>query len=502
MDSADPAPWSVAALVLIPLLGAVALWLLHRPRGIVAVIAVATTLITAAAALDLAVRVTTLGPLGIAVGGWSAPLGIKLYADALAVVLLVLTAIVMVLVNLYAASEESSKDPVYWPTLYALWTGLNVLFLSGDIFNLYVALEIVSLAAVVLVALARTPVALQAALRYLLYALFGSLAFLLGVALLYTHYGTLDLAELATVVEPEPVAWLAWSAVIGGLLIKTALFPLHSWLPAAHSSAPAAVSALLSGLVVKTGIYLLWRLSFWTFDALMTPAAQQFLGALGAFAVVYGSLLALQQARLKRLVAYSTVAQLGYLMLLLSLGPHAWTGALLFLLSHGLAKTALFLATGNVVRVFGHDRLAELHGGPPNLALTGLTIGICAVAIAGLPPSAGFIAKWLLIESALAQGQWWWSVPLIVGSLLGAAYMLHAVRWLFIVEASPAQGGDKVTPPLGPVHQGVPMALALAALGLGLLTAPLAGVFVLGEPPGEPLAPGSTTVLANPEVTP
>jgi formate hydrogenlyase subunit 3/multisubunit Na+/H+ antiporter MnhD subunit len=189
---------------------------------------------------------------------------------------------------------------------------LNIVFLGGDLFNLYVALELLTFAAVPLVCLDGRPETLAAALRYLLFALFGSILYLLGAALLYGAYGTLDIVLLAARIHAEPAVWVAAGLMTAGLLAKTALFPLHLWLPPAHANAPGAASAVLSALVVKASFFLIVRLCFNVLPALPNEIACAILAALGSAAILFGSVLALRQERLKLLIAYSTVAQIGY----------------------------------------------------------------------------------------------------------------------------------------------------------------------------------------------
>ena len=331
------------------------------------------------AVAGLAGQVARAGPLRYAVGGWAAPLGIDLRADGLVVLMLAMTAVVGLAVSVYAAryfSDPQAEEEVetqrhrrayFWPLWMLLLAGLNGLFLAADIFHLYVTLEMLGFSAVALAALTAGRAAVVAATRYLLVSLAGSLCFLFGVALLYAEQGTVDIAMLAANVKPGPVSASAFALMAGGLLMKGSMFPLHFWLPPAHANAPAPVSALLSALVVKASFYILLRLWFEVFGKLNTPGAATFLGLLGAGAIVWGSWQALQQRRLKLLVAYSTVAQLGYLLLVFPLAAGdgatslAWSGCALFILAHACAKTAMFLAAGNIAHAAGHDRFSLLY---------------------------------------------------------------------------------------------------------------------------------------------
>ena len=246
-------------LVAMPLAGALATLLLPRHATVVVII---TGVVTTLAGGILLYGVGTQGALSYEIGGWTAGLGIALRADGLSALLLMMTALVMLAASIYASAyfSKAVERARFWPLWLLLWTSLNALLLSGDLFNLYVTLELLGLSAVVLASLGGTMAAVEAALRYLLVGLLGSMLFLAGVSLIYAGYGTLDLAALARVVEAGPVAWTALALMTAGLLFKTALFPLHFWLPPAHASAPAPVSAVLSALVVKVAFYLVLRL--------------------------------------------------------------------------------------------------------------------------------------------------------------------------------------------------------------------------------------------------
>ncbi|HRI18487.1 MAG TPA: proton-conducting transporter membrane subunit, partial [Burkholderiaceae bacterium] len=287
-------------------------------------VAALTVFVGLAAAADIAVVLVQRGePVVYLLGGWAPPLGIALRADGLSAAMMVAVAIVVLLVGLYARADfarppggEGRAPFLYWLLLMAVWGSLNLVFVSGDLFTLYVALELLTFSAVPLVCLDGKGETLRAALRYLLFALAGSLLYLLGAVLIYGAYGTLDMLLLADQAGPEPVTWAALALMTVGLLAKTALFPLHLWLPPAHAGAPAAASAVLSALVVKGSWFLVVRLWFDALPGVVTLSAAQLLGGLGAAAIVFGSVVALRQERLKLLVAYSTVAQIGYLFIL------------------------------------------------------------------------------------------------------------------------------------------------------------------------------------------
>lgn len=434
-------------LVTLPLGGAVATLML--PRRATAIV-YATAAATTAAAGMLVYGAATLGTLSYEVGGWAAGLGIALRADGLSALLVTMIALVVLASSVYARAyfRKSVERARFWPLWLLLWTSLNALLLSGDLFNLYVTLELLGLSAVALAALGGKPAAVRAALRYLLAGLLGSMMFLAGVSLVYAGYGTLDLLALAHAVEPGPVAWAALALMSAGVLLKTALFPLHFWLPPAHASAPAPVSAVLSALVVKAAFYLVLRLWLDVFADLVTPAAARLLGILGAAAILWGSWRALRAERLKLLAAYSTVAQLGYLFLFFPVlqalppGPvrDATLGGLVILaLTHGFAKAGLFLAIGIIQQRSGHDRIDELDGTAQRLPATTFAIALAGVALIGLPPSGAFLGKWQLLAGSFASGQWLWIPVIMAGSLLAAAYIFRVLGHAFGHQPYPRQ---------------------------------------------------------------
>ncbi len=463
-------------LVALPLTGALVAALVPGRGNLVGV---TTGVATAAMALALLAQVATAGPIRYALGGWAPGLGIALHADGLAAVLLLMTALVALAASVYATAYFSrpADRERFWPLWLLLWTALNALFLAGDLFNLYVALELMGLAAAALAALGGKRAALEAALRYLMVGLLGSMAYLAGVALLYTAYGSLDLVTVAAAIRPEPAAWTALALMTAGLLLKTALFPLHFWLPPAHANAPAPVSAALSALVVKAAFYLVLRLWLDLFAPVATAAAADLIGLLGAGAVLWGSWQALRAERLKLMAAYSTVAQIGYLFLFFPLltalpaGPArdaALGGAVLLALTHGLAKGALFLAAGVVQQRAGHDRIRGLNGTAQGLPATTFAIALAGIALIGLPPSGAFLGKWQLIAGAIATGQWVWVPVVLAGSLMASAYVFRVIGHAFGHLEGPRRGivvAREEAPAL--------VLATLATVGLGLFAAPL-----------------------------
>ncbi|WP_404364736.1 complex I subunit 5 family protein [Marinobacter sp.] len=466
-----PLAWAVASLLLDFRLGRLVTWL-----GIVVQLAVS---------LGLWLVVAEEGGFHYALGGWGAPLGIELRVDGLAVTFVLLTATVASACGCHAGAYlDPDKDwhRYFWPLFWFLWAGLNGVWLGADLFNLYVGLELISLAAIGLIALGGEGEALRAALRYLLAALMGSMAYLLGVALLYGQFGILSVTGIERLLTDTPQlagAGMALALMLSGLALKSALFPLHGWLPPAHSHARSPVSALLSALVIKASFYIAARLWLAFGDQLGSMAMAQFLGALGGAAVIWGSWLACVQPRLKQVVAYSSVAQIGYLFLLfpLTLGVsdavslQAQQGITLQVISHALAKAAMFLAAGNLILSIGSNRVDALAGVSHFLPFSLFSFGLAGVSLMGLPPSGGFAAKWMLLQASLASGQWWWALVLLVGGLLTAVYVFRIYRASFVEQDGLS---EFYYPPRR--LEVVPMILALLALGMALVVEPMLSI--------------------------
>jgi len=471
----------LVAAVLVPFVGVLAGFALGGRNA--RRVAMATILAgTGIAAALVAAAVESGGALVYVLGGWAPPLGVALRADALALLMMPAVAVVIIGIGVYAHADfdtpagvrETRAPLVFWTMFLAIWGSLNLVFVGGDLFTLYVALELLTFAAVPLVSLDGKAETLRAALRYLLYALLGSVFYLLGAVLLYGVHGTLDVVLLSTRVQPEPATIAAAALMTAGLLAKTALFPLHLWLPPAHAGAPAAASAVLSGLVITGPWFLVVRLWFDVLPRLITAPSVQLLAALGAGAIVVCNIVALRQERLKLLVAYSTVAQIPYLFLMFPLAYDASTAALqrggalaggmLQAISHATAKAAMFMAAGIVYQALGHDRIAGLAGIGRALPVTVLTFALAGLALIGVPPSGAFAAKKLLLDAAATSGQWWWEVVLYAGGVLTASYVVLVLGHAL----SPATEPIRPRAPVSRLSEWAALSLALCSLALGL----------------------------------
>jgi formate hydrogenlyase subunit 3/multisubunit Na+/H+ antiporter MnhD subunit len=430
-------------------------------------------------------------PLRHALGHWAPPLGLAFRVDGLSAAMMMTAAAVIGATALFARGQfgtaagaaESRGAFAFWPLLLAIWGATNLALAANDLFTFYVALELLTFAAMPMVALDGRRETLEAALRYLMFALLGSVLYLLGVALMYGAAGTLDVEVLAGRAGGSFPVLLAAALMTAGLLAKTALLPLHLWLPPAHAGAPAAASAILSALVVKGSFVILLRLWFGAFHGVATPPAAQLLGALGAAAILLGSVAALRQDRLKLLVAYSTVAQIGYLFLMVPLmvgtdpaiAARAWTGGVMQAVSHAFAKASMFLGAGLIAARLGQDRIAGLAGAARALPMTVLAFGIAGLSLMGVPPSGGFAAKWLLLTSAIEAGQWWWALVILGGGLLTGGYVYRVMAG--------ALTGDGTQPALRrpDKREKIVLALAVVSVVLGLLPLAAFGLVQVGR---------------------
>jgi len=511
----------MTAAVLVPLFGAILAFLVPRAA---AGIGLAAVMLSAAAVAFLARAVLSEGTVSLALGGWAPPLGIALRADGLGLTMLVLTNAVGLLVSLsardtFAARPDDRPDDgpdnrpddgpgdrpaaaatarqrqYFWPLWLLLLTGLNGVYLSSDIFNLYVMIEVIALAAVGLTVLGGTVAALRAGLEYMYASILGALLFLLGVGFVYLQLGRLDFDGLAQAGASAGLL-AALALILVGLALKTALFPLHFWLPEAHANAAAPVSALLSGLVVKAALYILLRLS--QLVPVPSEGLMTLIGAMGAGAILWGSIQALRAERLKMLVAWSTVAQIGLIVVALARGGAAglsdsWQAATLLILAHGVAKAAMFLAAGRIRAEVGHDRIRDLDRAPVRPTLAQFTFALAAISLIGLPPSLGFIGKWVLMEGAMAAGYWHWVAVTMIGTLFSVAYFSRVLAAFLRFdrvrgELAEHQGWARADAP--------PLALAAAAVGLGLAAAPILSVLTLGQAPDLPVPALSMDALS------
>lgn len=463
--------WALTSMAL-PLVAGLLMLLFNRGSGILVVMVSLASLGAAGVALQ---QVIDGGEVYLNLGGWDAPLAIRLHLMPVSAVLLAFTALIHLLVGLYALMSRHGRmrGTDYWPLSCLLHASLAALWLSNDVFNWYITLELLGLIAIALVALVG-PKAYGPALNYLMLSLAASLCYLLGVALLYGQYGVLDLTLLAEQTRPDHATRAALLLMTLGLMLKAALWPLHLWLPGAHASAPTAVSALLSSLVVKGPLFILWLI--WTRLAPVELAQEAgFIIALaGIAALLSGGWSALRTPYIKTLVAYSTVAQLGYAMLALGLmlhwqRPELHMALWLFVIAHGLAKVSLFLAAGEMQATLGRKRVTALKGATQRMPVAMFAYAVAGGSLIGIPPSGGFLAKWELLQPIfLIPAHWPWAFGILLGTLASAVYVFRGIVLAFErVEPGAARLNAD------PLAQWLAMLPALLVWGMALISNPL-----------------------------
>ncbi len=443
-----------ALVVVVPLIAAPLIVLVRRSTAAWA-IALAACAFSFAAALLLAAEVLAAGAISYHLGSWPPPWGIEYRVDALSAFVLVLVSGIGMVTALYAwrsIAAELPRDQLYlYYALHCLCvSGLLGMTATGDAFNLFVFMEIASLSSYVLIALGRHRRALLAAYQYLILGTIGATFYVIGVGLLYLMTGTLNIADIAERLPQagNPRAVLAALAFITvGVSLKLALFPLHFWLPNAYAHAPSAVTAFLAATATKVAVYVLLRFYFGIFGfRLVTESLPmpEILLALSAVAIVSASLVALWQADLKRLFAYSSVAQIGYITLGIGMASReGLTAAVAHLFNHGITKGALFLLVGGIALRAGSASFDAVRGLGRRMPLTSLGIVIAGLSLIGVPGTAGFTSKWYLVLGAIGAGRWWLAALIVLTSLIALAYV-----WRFVEAAYLSEPGAR-TPEAG-----------------------------------------------------
>ena len=453
-----------ALQVVLPLISAPLIVVVRR-EAFAWSLATAVSWIGLGIAVELALRTAQSGAISYAIGNWPPPWGIEYRVDRLSSFVLVLVSLVGAIVMPYARTSVAAELPrerrYLFYSMYCLClAGLLGITITGDVFNLFVFLEISSLSAYVLIAMGQKRKALFAAFQYLVLGTIGATFYVIGIGLLYLMTGTLNLADLAVRVagvhELRPVlAALAFITV--GIGMKLALFPLHQWLPNAYTYAPSVVTAFLAATATKVSLYVLMRFYYVVFgNALVfrTLPLDDILLALSVVAIVTMSLVAVFQSDLKRMLAYSSVAQIGYITLGIALTNAAGlTGAIAHLFNHGVTKGALFLLAGGISLRCGGTSFAAIAGLGQRMPFTSFGIVIAGLSLIGVPATAGFTTKWYLVVGALERGYWWLAALIVVSSLIAVAYV-----WRF-VEAAYLQ----VPGPEAPRQGEMPLSMLLPA---------------------------------------
>ncbi|MBD3331852.1 NADH/ubiquinone/plastoquinone (complex I) [candidate division GN15 bacterium] len=454
-------------------------------------LAYVTAIVGSAAALFFSVRglqaVLADGPISYHLAGWMPPLGIELYLDPLAGFFCVLLSGITLLVMVYGRHsvqhETPRKEVPFYSLAMFLVGGLSGMVMTGDLFNLYVFLEIGALSGYGLVAIGdkRAPVS---AFRYLTLGTLGAAFFLLGVAFIFISTGTLNMADIARVLlvsQPTTPIMLGMALIVVGVGLKMALFPMHAWLPDAYTHASSTATALIAPIGTKVAAYILLRVLFFMADPEYVRHdihLTDVVGYLGAVGIIWASVMAITQKEMKRMLAYSSVAQVGYIALGIGLAsPLGFIGAVLHVINHAFMKACLFLVSGSFRLRLGHSSIPKLdHGVGRVLPWTSAAFSIAAISMIGLPPTAGFFSKWYLALGSIEQSNWVFVAVLLISSLMNAVYFFRILERMYLKPRSASDDGKEAEMPqqAAPANNEAPGSMLVPTLVLA------AGVLVLG----------------------
>jgi len=425
--------------VIIPLLAAPICLLLNRSK-LVWLFALLASGLAFSISILLLQQVMTSGVISYELGGWQAPWGIEYRIDNLnAFLLLIISGIsTVVLVAAQTSIEkEIPKDKhVYFYVLYLLsLTGMLGIVATGDAFNVFVFLEISSLSAYALIAMGNKRQALWASYQYLIMGTIGATFILIGIGLMYQMTGTLnmeDLSQRLPEVAQTRTVFVSFVFVIVGVCLKLAMFPLHLWLPNAYAYAPSIVTAFFAATATKVAVYLLIRFTFSVFGlsfSFATIPLQTLFMALGLIGIFVASTTAIYQSNVKHLFAYSSIAQIGYMIVGFSLSTvTGLTATLLHMFNHALMKGAIFLALAAVVYRVGNVELKSFRGLGRQMPLTMAAIVIGGLSLIGVPLTVGFVSKWYLLTALVEQGWWPIAVLILLGSMLAVVYVWRVIE--------------------------------------------------------------------------
>ncbi len=457
-------------VVIVPLMAAPLCVLVDRAQP-VWLLALGAALLSFLCAIGLLLQVPEGGAISYHLGGWEPPWGIEYRIDRLAALMLLIVSAMATLVMLFARRSVEREIPaervvLFYAAFLLAFAGLLGIVATGDAFNVFVFLEISSLASYALISMGRDRRALNAAFQYLIMGTIGATFILIGIGLLYMMTGTLNMQDLAArlpeMADTRTVrAGFAFLSV--GISLKLALFPLHLWLPNAYAYAPSIVSAFLAATATKVALYIMLRFMLDIFGADFALKQMPFdtiLLVLGILGILSASLVAIYQTNVKRMLAYSSIAQIGYMVLGIGLATTLGiTASVLHLFNHALMKGTLFLALGALAYRLGSVNLRDFAGLGWRMPWTMGAIVVGGLSLIGVPPTVGFISKWYLVLAALERG--WWPVALVilVGSLMALIYVWRLVEVAYL--RAPAEGA--VVPREAPLSMLVPIWLLAGA---------------------------------------
>jgi len=437
-----------ALQVALPLVAAPLCVLLRRGQ-LAWLVTWSATWATAAISIAILLKVLGGGAISYTFGGWAPPWGIEYRVDILNAFVLVLVSVIGAIIVPYArrsvgAEIRSEQHYLYWTAYLLCLTGLLGVTITGDAFNVFVFLEISSLATYILIACGQDRRALVASYQYLIMGTIGATFIVIGIGLLYLMTGTLNLADMAQRIGTMPLhrpqlAALAFLTV--GISLKLALFPLHLWLPNAYAYAPSVSTAFLSATATKVAVYLLLRFSYTVFGqshVFENVGADEVLLALSVAAIFTASLVAIFQDDVKRMFAYSSVAQIGYITLGISLASQSGlTGGIVHMFNHAVAKGAIFMLLGCVALRIGQPLMAQMAGLGKRMPLTAAGLVVGGLSLIGVPGTVGFISKWYLVVAAIEKGWWWLAALVLISSMLAAIYVWRLIEICYFREPSP-----------------------------------------------------------------
>jgi multicomponent Na+:H+ antiporter subunit D len=430
-------------------------------------------------------RVLQDGPVRYEVGGWPPPIGIELVADPLSTfltfVLTLIASVVLVHSREPVETELAGREMAFYAQAMLLLGGFVGMVATGDLFNLYVFLEISSLAGYALLGSAG-PRSAAATFRYLLLGTIGASFYLLGLGFLFAQTGSLNMQDVESILAVtglDPITTLALVFILVGIGIKMALVPLHQWLPDVYTSAPASSTALVAPLGTKVAAYVVIRLLYDVFPSeplLAHVRALDLLAVLGAVGVLWGSIMAIPQDNLKRMLAYSSVAQIGYIALGIGLGTaYGFIGAILHILNHACMKACLFLVSANLE---AHGKGLEISSFDGTLRrelpLTSAGFTLAALSMIGLPPTAGFFSKWYLLLGSYQESRWIFVVVILSSSLLNAVYFFRVIERMYL------GGPDATHAPVARLGS-TWLTAPVVALAVGLVALGLANVLIVNQ---------------------
>ncbi|MDK2835557.1 MAG: multicomponent Na+:H+ antiporter subunit [Thermosediminibacterales bacterium] len=427
-------------IILILLFSSVITSLLKNRNYFVSILTTTVLFICFLMSIVLVIGVYQKGPFNYQIGGWNAPWGIELVIDDLAVFMATVILGISFLVAVYSLNSiykeiKEKRINLYYSFIMLLVGAMLGITYTGDLFNLFVFIEISSISACAIISIKDKKEPIEATVKYLVLSSLGSGAFLFATALIYGITGNLNIdyihEELLLVVSNYPMIILvALSFYMVGFGVKAALFPLHVWLPDAHSSAPSPSSAMLSGLVLKVYVIGFMKIIFYVFGYSVIKNLPLFtvLQILSSLAILIGSILAITQSDLKRMLAYSSVTQMGYIFLGIGLNNEiAITGALFHILNHAMTKVNLFLAAGNIINETGIRKISQLKGIGSRMPVTMTAFTVSSLSMVGIPLLSGFNSKWYLGLGSIQAGKPIFLLIIIISSLLNAGYYLPIV---------------------------------------------------------------------------